>query len=119
MTTHRKVLSNDPATGVVEEMVVEEDIGRVHLKSSTAPWAVRQILDNNRRLAAEKQTCGDAKHAGSIPIPTWQDWRNAWMGKKYGQRGLPPSYYMTWQDYARLRLNERNWAGVRIWDGRL
>lgn len=119
MTTHRKVLDDGARTGVVEEMIVEEDEGVIHLNNRTAPWAVKQILDNNRRLAGERQTCGDAKHAGSIPIAMWQDWRNAWMGKKYGQRGRPPKEYMGWRDYLRVRLNERNFAGVRIWDGKV
>lgn len=69
------------ATGVVETKVAHED-GDVILIDEMPASVVQHILDTNHenRQAGDRPggPTGNGMLCGSMPITTWQEWKNEW-----------------------------------------
>lgn len=93
--------------GAVENVVSFNDDGEMVARDIMSGERVQSLLDNNAYLRnhATVNRKAQGRHAASIPITTWHEWRKEW--KAYH------SDKWTWQTYLAGKLADPDYALLR------
>lgn len=93
--------------GAVENIVSFNDDGEMVMRDVMSSDRVQSVLDHNARLRNHgiHNPRAHGRHAASIPITMWTEWRKTWM-----------SYHSdkwTWQTYLAAKLADSDNAYLR------
>lgn len=93
--------------GAIETVVSFNDDGELVTRDVMSAERVQSVLDHNAYLRnhAVRNTRAHGRHAASIPISEWTNWRKEWMAYH--------SDKWTWQTYLAAKLADSDNAYMR------
>lgn len=105
----REVLGGTPTT----ETIIHVDDNEMIIEERTHEWAVRAILDHNKKVLSaglhNKQAHG--RLAATIPTVTYLKWRKEWKERHRDK--------WEWDTFLAMRLNSNEWKFLRTSEGKI